>query len=167
MLHVAIHKDVGEYQPKLVGKLTNRTLFSIIGAVGFALLIGTYSYFVLGIPTEDVMVLIYAASLPFWCIGFLRPKRMKFEQFFPLWLRHKLTDNRLVYTSSVWATGIGAEAGSHKEAVSDGYRRIIKVKGIEAWSPSDPQSLVPDKKKARHRRQAPQPPVVLDENRNA
>ena len=29
MLSVAIHKDIAEYQPKVIGKLTGRTLISI------------------------------------------------------------------------------------------------------------------------------------------
>ena len=32
MLSVAVHKDIGEYQPKVVGKMTGRTLASIAGA---------------------------------------------------------------------------------------------------------------------------------------
>lgn len=34
MLSVAIHKDIAEYQPKVIGKLTGRTLISITVALG-------------------------------------------------------------------------------------------------------------------------------------
>ena len=33
MLSVAVHKDIAEYQPKIVGKMTMRTLVSITGAL--------------------------------------------------------------------------------------------------------------------------------------
>ena len=38
MLSVAVHKDIGEYQPKLIGKMTTRTLVSILGALGTSVL---------------------------------------------------------------------------------------------------------------------------------
>lgn len=37
MLSVAIHKDIAEYQPKVIGKLTGRTLISITVAFSSAL----------------------------------------------------------------------------------------------------------------------------------
>lgn len=40
MLSVAVHKDIGEYQPKLIGKMTTRTLASIAGALGASILAG-------------------------------------------------------------------------------------------------------------------------------
>lgn len=74
MLSVAVHKDIAEYQPKVVGKMTGRTLASIAGALGCSVLTGLYIYFVLGWNVGDNMMLIYAVSLPFWCCGFIRPK---------------------------------------------------------------------------------------------
>lgn len=79
MLSVAVHKDIAEYQPKVVGKMTGRTLASIAGALGCSVLTGLYIYFVLGWNVGDNMMLIYAVSLPFWCCGFIRPKGMPFE----------------------------------------------------------------------------------------
>lgn len=87
MLSVAVHKDIAEYQPKVVGKMTGRTLASIAGALGCSVLTGLYIYFVLGWNVGDNMMLIYAVSLPFWCCGFIRPKGMPFEQFAALWLK--------------------------------------------------------------------------------
>ena len=42
MLSVAVHKDIAEYQPKVVGKMTGRTLASIAGALGCSVLTGLY-----------------------------------------------------------------------------------------------------------------------------
>ena len=67
MLSVTVHKDIAEYQPKVVGKMTGRTLISIVGALGVSVLTGVYLYFVLGLNPGDYMMVIYAVSLPFWC----------------------------------------------------------------------------------------------------
>ena len=46
---MTVHKDIAEYQPKVVGKMTGRTLISIVGALGVSVLTGVYLYFVLGL----------------------------------------------------------------------------------------------------------------------
>ena len=97
MLSVAVHKDIAEYQPKVVGKMTGRTLASIVGALGCSVLTGLYIYFVLGWNVGDNMMLIYAVSLPFWCCGFIRPKGMPFEQFAALWLKANFGVERVFY----------------------------------------------------------------------
>ena len=61
MLSVAVHKDLGEYQPKIIGKMTARTLLCITGALGLSVLTGCYMYFVLGMNVTDNMIIIYAA----------------------------------------------------------------------------------------------------------
>ena len=86
MLSVAVHKDVAEYKPKIIGKLTARTLISISCALGLSLLTGLYIHFVLGLNVSDFMVVIYAVSLPFWCAGFWQPKGVPFEKFFVFWM---------------------------------------------------------------------------------
>lgn len=67
MLSVAVHKDIAEYQPKIVGKMTMRTLVSIMGALSVSVLAGLYIYFVLGLNVSDCTYFIYAVSLPFSC----------------------------------------------------------------------------------------------------
>ena len=42
MLSVAIHKDIAEYQPKVIGKLTGRTLISITVALGLSMSVAVY-----------------------------------------------------------------------------------------------------------------------------
>ena len=62
MLSVAVHKDIAEYQPKIVGKMTMRTLVSITGALSVSVLAGLYIYFVLGLNVSDCTYFIYAVS---------------------------------------------------------------------------------------------------------
>lgn len=137
MLSVAVHKDIAEYQPKIVGKMTGRTLVSIAGALGCSVLTGLYLYFVLGLNPGDYMMVIYAVSLPFWCCGFFRPKGMPFEQFVPLWLKANFGDDRIFYTPSMrLAHLIGGNKKEGKENIyGKHYRKQCSLKGIEAYSP--------------------------------
>lgn len=139
MLSVAVHKDIAEYQPKVVGKMTGRTLASIAGALGCSVLTGLYIYFVLGWNVGDNMMLIYAVSLPFWCCGFIRPKGMPFERFAVLWLKANFGVERIFYVPSMQLSGLidspdgknvkkGRVYGKH-------YRKQCSLKGIEAYSP--------------------------------
>lgn len=146
MLSVAVHKDIAEYQPKVVGHLTMRTLVSIACALGVSVLAGLYLYFVLGLSPGDYMFVIYAVSLPFWCCGFLRPKGMPFEQFVPLWLRAKMGDDRIQYIPSMTLCGFIEDPGAHKKQkgtiYGKHYRKREKLKGIEAYSPRASRVLV-------------------------
>ena len=54
MLSVAIHKDIAEYQPKVIGKLTVRTLISITVALGLSIAVAVYMNLVLKIDPTDI-----------------------------------------------------------------------------------------------------------------
>lgn len=136
MLSVAVHKDVGEYEPKIIGKLTARTLVCIVGALGISVLAGFYMQFVLGISVSDNIMVVYAISLPFWACGFIRPKGLKFEQFAMLWLEHQLSDNRIFYTPSMVKLGyVSKTAEGRKKVYDKHYRKFTNRRGIEAYSP--------------------------------
>lgn len=138
MLSVAVHKDIGEYQPKVVGKMTGRTLASIAGALGAAVASGLYMYFVLGLNPGDNMMVIYAVSLPFWCCGFVRPHGMPFEQFVPLWLRANFGSDRIFYVPSMALAGLIDRADRPMKKGS-GYGKTYKkqnaLRGVESYSP--------------------------------
>lgn len=139
MLSVAVHKDIGEYQPKVVGKMTGRTLVSIAGALGMSLASGLYMYFVLGMDPGDNMMIIYAVSLPFWCCGFVRPHGMPFEKFAPLWIKANFTNDRIFYLPSMAlarVAGVVKARNKQKGSVYDKvYRKQCGLKGIESYSP--------------------------------
>lgn len=138
MLSVAVQKDIAEYQPKVVGKLTLRTLLSIAGALGFSVLAGLYIYFVLGLNVGDYMIVIYAVSLPFWCCGFVRPKGMPFEQFVPLWLKAQFTNDRIYYKPSMQLAGLVEDPDGKKQkgkVYGKSYRKQCELHGIESYSP--------------------------------
>lgn len=140
MLSVAMHKDIGEYEPKIVGKLTARTLVCITGGIGLAVATGMYMYFVLGIDPGDNTIPLYAVSLPFWACGFLRPHGMKFERFALLWFLHNFSSNVLTYQPTMYRAGLAERFGSGKrkgEIYERSYRKLLKHRGIEAYSPKE------------------------------
>lgn len=136
MLSVAVHKDVAEYQPKIIGKMTGRTLICVVGAVVLSLAAAVYVHFVLGLDVAKNAWIIYVVSIPFWLCGFYRPKGMKFEEFLPVWIRHKLSDNRLYYIPTMMKIGLVSENKKGKGKKYDKrYRKLLKSRGIEAYSP--------------------------------
>lgn len=139
MLSVAVHKDVGEYQPKIVGKLTLRTLGCIAAALGISLVTGLYMYFVLGLDVEQFQVVIMALSLPFWAMGFWRPKGLKAEVYAKYWLEYNFTNKQIFYKPSFVLIEEGTlDAGKKKgkERVYDKeYRKLTQLSGIESYSP--------------------------------
>ena len=137
MLSVAIHKDVGEYQPKIVGKLSARTIICIIGAVGSSLLTAAYITFVLGLQTSDFMIVIYAISIPFWLCGFMRPQGLKFEVFAKYWLEYNFTDKHIHFIPSFKLAGFDERCDERKERkiYDKELRKLTNEPGIEAYSP--------------------------------
>ena len=122
MLSVAVHKDIAEYQPKIVGKMTMRTLVSITGALSVSVLAGLYIYFVLGLNVSDCTYFIYAVSLP----------------FAPLWLKANFTNDRIFYKPSMRLAGLLSESENSKQKgtiYGKHYRKQGNLRGIESYSP--------------------------------
>lgn len=99
-LHVSVHKDIGEYTEKVVGKMSARTLACTAGAVAASFGAAAISNLVLGIPVSDAALPVTAASMPFWLLGYWRPKGLKAERFVPLWLDHMFNDGKLAYSNA-------------------------------------------------------------------
>lgn len=148
MLSVAIHKDIAEYQPKVIGKLTGRTLISITVALGLSISVAVYMNLVLKIDPTDHLEFIYAVSLPCWCCGFWKPHGLPFEQFALLWLQHQLSDNRLFYKPSMFKSGFVKTPDeitqSRKGKLYDKSTRkfLDGTNGLEAYSPSRLISII-------------------------
>lgn len=141
MLSVAVHKDISEYKPKLIGKMTTRTLGCIVGAVGVAVACALYIYFVLGLNVGDFTFVIWVVSIPFWCMGFFKPCGMPFEQFAPLWIKANFTNDRIFYIPSMRLANL-IEDKSVNNKMNKGtkkyektYKKQCELKGIECYSP--------------------------------
>lgn len=138
MLSVAVHKDIGEYAPKIVGQLTVRSLVCIVLALLSAVAIGAYSWFVLGISTDISMYAIFTVSLPIWMAGFWRPLGMPPEEFIPLWIVHNFSTNRLHLISTSYKA---FSARKVRTKISAEYRKTTHLRAIEAYEPEKRVSL--------------------------
>lgn len=133
MLSVSVHKDIGEYTEKVVGRLSARTLACTAGGLASSVAAAAASNLVFGVPVDAATLPVMAASMPFWLMGFWRPKGLPAEKFLPLLADHLLEDGVLVY-----ATGSrpGALAGPVACAKVDGRaRRAARRKGAERRGP--------------------------------
>ena len=72
-LQIPIQKDIGEYEEKIVGKLSFRTLVCVAGGFGSAILVAAICHFWIGIEVADAAFPVMCASIPFWLAGFWRP----------------------------------------------------------------------------------------------
>ena len=133
MLSVAIHKDISEYQEKVVGKLSARTLACVAGGL-LASIAAAGVYFGLGVPVSDATLPVMAVSMPFWLAGFWRPKGMKAEKFLPLYIEHVMGDGKLAYST---APRMGSVAGKVKCPKTDRKaRKRSRKKGAERREPT-------------------------------
>lgn len=135
MLSVSVHKDIGEYTEKVVGKLSARTLTCTTGGLAAAVGAAAVVYFGFGVSVADATLPVMACSMPFWLAGFWRPKGLPVEKFIPLYLGHALGDGRLAYS-----TGFTTEAEGLLEALpakpDRKSRRKARRKGAELREPS-------------------------------
>ena len=152
MLSIAVHRDLTRYRAKVVGGLTARSL----ACTAAALLTGAAAYgwltWALGLPFEEVSILIYASTMPLWALGFLEPGGMRPERWLPLWLRQHFGRSRLTYenTSRLRAARhefherTGADHGPTIDARQEParvrsaeYERLCRrQRGLELWEPS-------------------------------
>lgn len=129
MLSVSVHKDIGEYTEKVVGKLSARTLACTAGGLGAAVAVAAVANVGLGVPVDAVTLPVMAASMPFWLLGFWRPKGLMPEKFVPLFAEHVLGDGKLVYATGCRPASI---AGPIRYVKTDRRaRRASKRKGAE------------------------------------
>ena len=135
MLSVSVHKDIGEYTEKVVGKLSARTLACTVGGLGAAVGAAAITYFGLGIPVSDATLPVMAYSMPFWLAGFWRPKGLPAEKFIPLYLGHAFGDGHLAYSTgfTTEAQGLLEDLPAKADRKS---RRKSKRKGAELYEPS-------------------------------
>ena len=134
-LQIPIQKDIGEYEEKIVGKMSLRTLACV--SLGFGSAVGAAAFVHLGLHADvaDAAFPIMLCSMPFWLAGFWRPFGMRAEKFAPLLADHLLKDQRLLYTSPAAPGVTGPSRGKPKRRA----RRLAKRKGAEAHEPSKEQ----------------------------
>lgn len=129
MLSVSVHKDIGEYTEKVVGKLSARTLACTAGGLASAAAVAAVLNLALGVPVDAATLPVMAASMPFWLLGFWRPKGLPAEKYMALLANHTLGDGKLVYATGCHPASV---AGSVACARTDRRaRRASRRKGAE------------------------------------
>ena len=144
-LSLPVQKDLNQYQPKIIGKLTKRTLISIACAIAAALLMGIYINFVIRVSIDDFGWLIILVAVPIWVLGFAKPAQMVAEKWFPLWVKHNFSLNQVRYIPSYKMQTTASERKKKeygKQAKKrDGYNRKIQRcftgNGAERMRPSE------------------------------
>ena len=134
-LQIPIQKDIGEYQEKIVGKMSLRTLVCVTAGFASAIAVACIVYFCLHIEVGNATLPVMAAALPFWLAGFWRPYGMKLEEFLPLLIDHHIGSKRPCFstqslTAPFEATGPEPGKPSRKSA------RKAKRKEAELREPS-------------------------------
>lgn len=132
-LQIPIQKDIGEYEEKIVGKLSFRTLLCVAGGFASAIAVAAACHFLLGIDVSDAAFPVMCASIPFWLAGFWRPFGMRAEKFAPLLIDHHLKNQKLLYESKKDPSLPDIERGKPKRKA----RRAVWRKGAEAHEPQD------------------------------
>ena len=137
MLSVSVHKDIGEYTEKVVGKMSVRTLSCTAGGLAASVGAAAAGHFCLGIEVADATLPVMACSMPFWLLGFWRPKGLVAERFVPLYLEHAFTDGKLMYSAG---NGLAKIAAIEKPKTDRRAKRRAKRKGAEKNEPSKLQN---------------------------
>lgn len=133
-LQIPIQKDIGEYQEKIVGKMSFRTLVCVVGGFGSAIAAACTVYLVFGIPVSNATLPVMAAALPFWLAGFWRPYGMKLENFLPLFADHHLNIQHMQYRPCAAIEWPVREKKRPRQ--THRQRRSYKLKGGELDEPS-------------------------------
>lgn len=133
-LQIPIQKDIGEYQEKIVGKMSFRTLVCVAGGFASTIAAACIVYFGFGVPVANATLPVMAASLPFWLAGFWRPFGMKLEEFLPLFADHHLSVQHMLYRPCAAVAAPAHEEKRPKQTRKQ--RRSFKKKGGELYEPS-------------------------------
>lgn len=143
MLSVPVHKDVTEYQPKVVAGLTSRTILCIGAALASAVLFGVVCVFVLNVDINDVIYLVWFAAAPAALVGFYSPHGMAFEKFAPLWYAHNFKEQCLPYISASHRGELKAmdeaerqlREETAREHPNKNLKKLKTMNGVEMWEP--------------------------------
>lgn len=133
-LRIAVQKDIGEYEEKIVGKMSLRTL-ACVGA-GFASAAATAAviFFGFGADVSSAAPVVMLSSMPFWLAGFWRPFGMRAEEFAPLMWQHATKNQKLAYEPCLAADV--ARLGERPPAMKRAAKKKATRKGAELYEPS-------------------------------
>ena len=126
-LRIPVQKDIGEYEEKIVGKMSLRTLACV--SLGFGSAVGAAAFVHLGLHADvaDAAFPIMLCSMPFWLAGF----------WLPLLAAHELSPQLLAYEPCL--AGSLPEGSPRPGRPGRRARRRARKKGAELYEPSKNQ----------------------------
>ena len=121
-LSIAVQKDIGEYEEKIIlglsaGKLAALGIGAALAAVEAAVATQVFGYSV-----RDIFFVLCLTVAGAFFMGFLRPHGMPFPQAARLFSRQWLGETTLVYKSEGFR---GEEAEEEEHEVKRYYRRAV------------------------------------------
>ena len=133
-LRIAVQKDIGEYEEKIVGKMSLRTLVCVGAGFAGAIATAAFIHFALGADVSNAAPIVMLSSMPFWLAGFWRPFGMRAEEFLPLLWRHAARNQKLTYEPCLAADL--PKLRTKPPAMRRSARRKETRKGAELYEPS-------------------------------
>lgn len=141
MLTVPIRKDFTEYKPKVAFGLSMRTALCIVGALIVAVAMGVVLVGIVHLDPGVIAPLFWVPAMPLAAVGFVTPHGMAFEEFLPLWWRHRYGTHRIAYANpdAIAARDHleerGRRAHDRKSRARKAYRKLERTGASELWSP--------------------------------
>ncbi len=134
-LQIPVQKDIGEYEEKIVGKMSLRTLVCVSGGFLSAIAAACITYLGFGVEVSNATLPVMAAALPFWLAGFWRPCSMKLEEFIPLFVAHCAKPQVMTYVPCLYREDLEA-TGPCPGRSSRKAKSRAKKKGAETYEPT-------------------------------
>lgn len=78
-MEIQINKDVGSYEPKIIGPFTTRQAVCLM--IGVPVCIGIYKYGSAFLPADAVSFLLLIPAAITWLFGWMKPYGMPMERF--------------------------------------------------------------------------------------
>ena len=128
-LHIPIQKDIGEYEEKIIGRMSARTLLCVSCGFAAAIAVGAACFLVLRVDPSSATFPVMCACLPFWLAGFWRPYGMKLEEFLPHLISFHANDQTLLASACLEVAPVGPKAGKRNRR----YLRTVNRKGAELY----------------------------------
>lgn len=143
MLTVPVHKDFTEYKAKWIGGMTLRTIVCITVALSCSAAFSAVCILALGIDPGTVSYAVWIVALPAALIGFYRPHGMDFEKFVPLWWRHTMEPQLVLYVSADHRGAAAAREKARRDMRAEELSRVrckpleraLARPGAESWEP--------------------------------
>lgn len=96
-LEVTIHKEITEYEAKVIAGMTLRQLISLSVAVVVSVSIGVLNYFFLHLSVDDISWVLIGVGIPIFGFGWFKPDGLPFEKYLMMRRRYSAMSAHIPY----------------------------------------------------------------------